>query len=50
MFKGGDFQKYHRDGLVVSFVTFQTRVTRCGPRVGQTDPNETNPGLFELII
>ena len=32
--KGSDFPKHHRDGLVVSFATFQTRVTRFGPNCG----------------
>ena len=44
--KSGDFPKHHRDCLVVSFATFQTRVTRFGPKVGQTDPNGTNLELF----
>ena len=30
--KGDDITKYHRDGLVVWFATFQTRVTRFGPK------------------
>ena len=48
--KGGDFPKHHRDRLVISFATSQTRLTRFGPKVGQTDPNGTNPELFQLII
>ena len=46
--KGGDFPKHHR--LVVSFATFKTRVSRFGLKVGQTGPNGTNPGLFQIKV
>ena len=45
------FEVFQIDIYFFSFVVFLVEaLTRFGPKVGQTNPNETNPGLFQIKI